>query len=362
MARQTLLHSPRSASPNQSAPKRSYRFAQVAIRTSSTRELTSRHLARPTTHPLPQFSQITSPVRTWPSATIPSLSPGDEWDSSSSISDSDSDSEDEDRAEEYTLPEEHEWQRLRSELLQLAQIQLKEFSSRVQYDASPLTRSRMVKRQLEPLCFEEYQDPSDTELVVLFRPPKMRRHFHHACPFYVSDPVKYKQCLLLYNQQSIEGLIDHLTRHHIKPFYCARCSETFDTPISRDNHILDDKCELLDPKPMDGIDQYQRSRLWKKDRWHLDERKRWRRIWTTVFPSQPPRSPYLDQGLGLEVSIARDYWSLYGWRCVSDFLSDRGLIGYRDDDEEKALDALCDLVQEDLLVDIIGGCSPVGAC
>jgi hypothetical protein len=220
----------------------------------------------------------------------------------------------------------------------------------------------VVKWQPEPLLVEEAQDPSDPEVVVLSRQRKMARQFHQACPFYKSDPVKHKRCLLLYNSQSIEGLKHHLARHHKKPFYCARCFETFKTPIGRDSHILDAKCQLLDPKPMDGIDQYQRSMLWKKDKWYLSERKRWRWIWTIVFPSQPPHSPYLDQGLGLEVSMARDFWDMYGWRCVSDFLSSRGYLDRHDENDEKALDALCDLVLEDLLTEIIERASSTRAC
>ncbi|RMJ15657.1 hypothetical protein CDV36_004701 [Fusarium kuroshium] len=351
MARQSQLYTPHSTSTS-----------QVAIRNAPTCGMASRHLARSTTHPSPRSSRTTTPTRTWVSTATASLSSEEEWDSSSSSSGSDSDSEEDDQAEDYTLPQEHQWHRFRPELLQLAHTQLREFRSGVQYDASPRTRSRVVKWQPEPFMFEEAQDPNDPELVVLSRQRKMRRQFHNACPFYASDPVKYKQCLLLCNRKSIEGLIDHLTRHHIKPLYCARCSETFETPVSRDRHILDEKCQLLDPKPMDGIDQYQRNRLWKRDRWYLDERRRWRRMWTTVFPSQPPRSPYLDQGLGLEVSMARDFWETYGWQCVSEFLSSRGCLDECNGDDDRARNALCDLALADLLKDIIDGCPTAGTC
>lgn len=356
MARQTQLRSLHSTPTSQgSNNKASYVLRQASIGNAPARRLASRHLARSRTHLLPRSSQTTTPVRTWASTAPASLSSEDDWDTSSSSSGSDGDSEPQDQAEDYTLPQEHEWQAFRSELLQLAHTQLREFRSRVQYDASPRTRSRVVKWQPERFLFEEAQHPGDPELVVLSHQRKMRREFHHACPFYASDPVKYKKCLLLCNRHSIEGLIDHLTRHHVKPFYCARCSEIFETPISRDRHILDEKCELLDPKPMDGIDQYQRNRLWKKDRWYLDEKKRWRRMWTTVFPSQPPRSPYLDQGLGLEVSIARDFWETYGWQCVSEFLVSRGCLDECNVDNDRARNELCDLALEDLLKDIIEG-------
>ncbi|RSL47470.1 hypothetical protein CEP54_013382 [Fusarium duplospermum] len=361
MAPPTHVQSHHPRSPNQNLANRSYRFAQVAIRNASASQLTSRPLARSTTCPSPGPIRTTTPVRTWTSATTSPLSSQGEWDSCSSSSDSESDSEDEIQAENYTLPKEHEFQEFRPELLRLCQTRLKEFMFRVQYDAPPCTRSRIARFQPEPLYLQEDEDPSDTELVVLSSQPKIRRPFHLACPFHAADPVKYKQCLWLYGRQSIEGLIDHLIRHHAKPFYCARCSETFDSAIDRDNHILDAKCDLLDPKPMEGIDQYQKSRLWKRDRWYLDERKRWRRVWTTVFPSQPPRSPYLDQGLGLEVSMARDFWEMYGWQCVSEFLGNRGYTDEHNVDEERAQNALCDSVLEDLLTAIIGGQSSAHA-
>ncbi|UPL00102.1 hypothetical protein LCI18_011036 [Fusarium solani-melongenae] len=348
--------------PNQRLGNRNLGFAQLAIRNVSARELTSWPLARSTTCPSQSFSRMTTPVRTWASATTSPLSSQDEWDSCSSSNDSDSDSEDETPTESYTLPQGHEFWEFRPELLRLSQVRLKEFISRVQYDVPPRKRSRMARLQPEPLYLQEEEDPSDTELVVLSSQPKIRRSFHLACPFHAADPEKYKQCLLRYDRQSIEGLIDHLICHHTKPFYCARCSETFGTAIDRDNHILDARCELLDPKPMDGIDQYQKSKLWKRDRWYIDERKRWRRMWTTVFPSQPPRSPYLDQGLGLEVSMARDFWEMYGWQCVSEFLSSRGYPDEPNMDDERAQNALYDLVLKDLLIAIIAGQPTAGGC
>lgn len=350
----TRLQSHRPKSPNQTLGNVNYGFAQVATRNASALALTSRPLVRSPTCPGPRPSRMMSPARTWTSATMSSSSFQDEWDSYSSTSDSGSDSEDEIHTKSYALPREHEFQEFRPELLRLSQARLKEFMTHAQYEVPFCTRSRVARYQPEPLYLQEDEEASGSDLVVLSSQPKMTRDFHLACPFYVADPEKYRQCLLRYDRQSIEGLIDHIIHHHPKPFYCARCSETFDTPIDRDNHILDAKCGLLDPKPMDGVDQYQKSKLWKRDRWYLDERKRWRRVWTTVFPSQPPRSPYLDQGLGLEVSMARDFWEVYGWQCVSEFLRSRGYPDEHDVDEGRAQNALCGLVLEDLLIAIIG--------
>lgn len=324
---------------------------QPSMRSAQTRKSASPSRARTPPRPTGSATSVQNPAYSAPSSRCSE----DEWDEDSSGHSNDSDSDYQHDVQGYTLPLEHEYQQLRPELLRLSQTELEEWASRVYYDAPPRTRSRMANRQPEPLWLEEDEDSSDTELVVLSRMHRTRRYFHLDCPFHALDPVKYEQCLVQDDWQSIEGLIDHISRNHMKPFYCARCSGVFPTAIDRDNHILDKQCELLEHRPIDGIDHYQKAKLWRRDRWYLDERKRWQRIWNTVFPTKPPRSPYVDQGLGLEVAMARDFWGIHGWRCVSKLLMSPDWPNNSNGDDERALNALCDLALQDLINDIIGG-------
>jgi hypothetical protein len=109
-------------------------------------------------------------------------------------------------------------------------------------------------------------------------------------------------------------------------------------------------CELLDPQPIEGINFYQESKLKRRDKIHLGEAKRWRRIYATVFPnSDPPHSPYLDRGCGKAVSMARDYWRANGRHYVCQFLE----RGEEDESDRAAEDALCGLTQEDMVRAIV---------
>ncbi|KAF5006227.1 hypothetical protein FDECE_7387 [Fusarium decemcellulare] len=272
--------------------------------------------------------------------------------SSESESDSDDDTSSEDESDpdqEYTLPENHKFQSLRPELVQFSYTKFQSWRAVAQYVAPP--DDRLPPRKRIRVDEGAKVDDCDKEFVVVSQP---RGFFHLACPFNVSDPAKYKQCLLQHDLQSIEQVISHVGYHHMQPFYCPRCSETFGSVIGRDDHILGRECKVLPIKKIEGINTEQRSNLTKRDRVYRGEAKRWRRIWTTVFlNSEPPRSPYLDKGCGLEISMARDYWSINGRCCVSEFLESRGMTGDGEEDS-KAQRELCKLTLQDLLEKISG--------
>ncbi|KAF4981143.1 hypothetical protein FDECE_17741 [Fusarium decemcellulare] len=310
---------------------------------------------RPRTPVTTQSSGDSSSARSY---ITPSCSEDEaEWpELSSGISDSDSD-DGHDAAREYILPRNHQFQAQRPQLRRLTTQRFNRWRTGVKYTPPPDDRLPPRKRlktshwHSDSPRVEEEEDVSDEELVVVSGPTTSKGFFHLACPYCISNPEKHQRCLRIDDLQSIEGLINHLVRHHSKPPYCPICSETFDTIIHRDDHILENKCELRDPIPIEGINLDQRSWLSSRDKYYLGEKRRWRRIWSTVFPgSEPPRSPYLDQGCGLAVSMARDFWDMYGQQCVLEFLESRDLL---DEDDERAHDALCKLALEDLLDGII---------
>ncbi|ENH66891.1 hypothetical protein FOC1_g10007552 [Fusarium oxysporum f. sp. cubense race 1] len=196
----------------------------------------------------------------------------------------------------------------------------------------------------------EEEDESEDDFVVISHPACRRGFFHLACPFYLHSPDKHQKCLIQHDLGSIETLIKHLIQHHDKPLYCRTCQKAFETLIDRDNHVLENACKRNNQKPLDGLTESQKAKLIKRDRYYLGESSRWRRIWSTVLPStEQPRSPYLDRGEGLKVSMIRDFWAVDGQKFIFDFV--KGLEIHADEKSatyhmicQKALDGLVNWV------------------
>ncbi|RSL44224.1 hypothetical protein CEP54_014768 [Fusarium duplospermum] len=281
-------------------------------------------------------------------------------DSSSSTSGSDSDdsscSDSEHSspgaAQEYILPYDHRFQSSRPELVKSALDSLDAWMKSARYVLPPDDRLPPRKR-LRILHRKEGDDGDDSiDGFVAISPPD--GYFHLACPFYIYNPARYQQCLLQFDLRSIEDVIRHLRRHHMKPPYCPCCSQTFDTLSSRDSHILERMCELRDPQPIQGLNFYQKSELKRRDRIYLGETKRWQRIYATAFPNSGlPRSPYLVSGCGKAVSMARDFWRANGRLCVSQFLERGEFLGEEGERDRLAEEALCNLALEDMVPVIV---------
>ncbi|KAF4466370.1 hypothetical protein FALBO_6774 [Fusarium albosuccineum] len=261
----------------------------------------------------------------------------------SSSNENDSDSDDRASAsQEYSLPQDHVFQAQRPDLEQFSKEKFETWRSRARYIAPPDDRLPPHKRLKTSKCressttLEEEQDDSDGEFDVIYHADSPKGFFHLACPFYVNDPEKYQQCLLLHDLQSIEEVIGHIKRSHAKPPYCPRCSATFDTAIARDDHMLEGKCELQDMIPIDGVNLEQAVCLKKRDKYYRGQKKRWLRIWYIVFPA----------------SMAHDFWNFEGQQCVSEFLESRDLLRKG---EERDYNALRKLALEDLLKGIAAG-------
>ncbi|KAF5613317.1 hypothetical protein F25303_14264 [Fusarium sp. NRRL 25303] len=168
----------------------------------------------------------------------------------------------------------------------------------------------------------EEQEDNEEEFIVISGPEHKKAFSHLACPFFVSAPEKHQQCLVKNDFDSIETLISHLLRHHNRPLYCPTCRKTFKTLVGRDEHVLENSCKMNNQQMLEGLTERQKARLIKRDRYYLGEVRRWRCIWSTLFPdSEQPRSPYLDDENGLKASMVRDFWAGCGERIVSQFLT-----------------------------------------
>lgn len=257
--------------------------------------------------------------------------------------------------EEYTLPPNHEFQSIRVDVVRVAYTRAYAWMACANYGPSsenvqiPDKRARTTGRQPRLAHIEEHQDSVDSFVFI----SHLDGHYRLSCPFYLNNSIEYGRCVLHHDLQSVEAVIDHVCSDHMEPPCCAMCYRVFDRAMDRDHHMSKNTCELRSPVPIDGINVYQKEKLVKRDRVYLGEKKRWYRIWKTVFPSSaPPRSPYLEKGVGLELSMVRDYWAKNGRDCLSQYLTKRGLLRQQREDDERALAALGKLSLQDLLAKV----------
>ncbi|KAH7227085.1 uncharacterized protein BKA55DRAFT_481118, partial [Fusarium redolens] len=211
----------------------------------------------------------------------------------------------------------------------------------------PQERFRTPRRYSSRRQVKEEEDIDDDGLVVVSYSPRTRAFFHFACPFYIYDPEKHQQCLLRNGLKSIEGVIEHVMKHHSRSPYCSRCYRSFNSLIDRDDHILNGGCKKRYPDPSDGVIEDQKALLIRANDHYLDEKRRWHRIWSIIFPpAEWPRSPYLDRGRGLKTSMARDFWDLYGVQLILEILEHERLPTTQ---ESNAHGVLYELGLQDLL-------------
>lgn len=264
--------------------------------------------------------------------------------SSGSDSDSDVNSEDGRSLDGYdivlheTLPSEHAFLRVRAALALFSYGKIVAWLASSRYDTPP--DDRQSPRKYVKLAGQRHRSIR----------PRFAGYFHYSCPFYKRDPLKYKDCLLRHGLQSVEDVIRHLQRHHMQPAYCPICRQTFQMAMERDQHTRERKCVFRKFTDIEGITKSQVDRILKRDKIRLGEKRRWLRIWHTVFPdAQFHSSPYLDQGVELTVSMVQDQWTAHGMDLVLQFLQGCGLLGREWEDEEMAVRVLHGLIFDDLV-------------
>ncbi|KAH6962427.1 hypothetical protein BKA56DRAFT_597717 [Ilyonectria sp. MPI-CAGE-AT-0026] len=285
--------------------------------------------------------------------------------------DSDSDAEesccgDDDTVfQDYVLPKDHRFRAARQPLLQQLRQNVKVFAENTQYHEPPKHQPlpprrkrkhrRPSKRQSKSAhVFDELnchgdQEHTDDGFIIL-----PRKYLPFPCPFYKANPKRHRKCLLQHDLRRIENVATHVVRHHSRPSYCPTCSQIFDSVIECDRHMVARTCELRDLIIPEGINLYQKNILTERDDEQLTTAERWERMYSTIFPdSESSPSPFLDQGCAQAISAARDYWREDGWRCISDFLRNRGMLDEVKEDDQRAQVALLNLTLEDLLAEIM---------
>ncbi|KAH7130910.1 hypothetical protein EDB81DRAFT_807674 [Dactylonectria macrodidyma] len=246
----------------------------------------------------------------------------------------------------------HDFQSMRAGMRESLYDKIQARLASARYDAPPDNRPPPRKRARttdwkSQSGYLEEEDQDDPELVVVSR---VDGYFHLACPFYVSNPTRYQKCLLQHDLQSVEDVIHHIRKHHTQPPYCPMCRQTFDRAVDRDNHARARTCELRSPKVIDGVSAYQKAQLLRGDKLHLGVTKRWQRVWATVFPkTELCRSPYLEDGVELMVTMVRDHWGLHGRDYIEQYLARHSLVRRKQGGESSAEAAIHRLMLQDLL-------------
>ncbi|VUC28011.1 unnamed protein product [Clonostachys rosea] len=271
------------------------------------------------------------------------------WDDDSSDSDSDSDCSchchsqyylaEEEEPESFVLDPSHELHELRLDIGEFAFDAIQSNLNAAVYSAPPDDRLPPRKR----LKTTNWETSADQKPIA----SRTKGYFHLACPFYISNPTRCQGCLLQYDLQSIEDVIRHVSEDHTEPPYCPICRQEFQRAFTRDIHVRERAC-TPSTRDVDGVNDRQKRMLVKKDKIQLGERKRWMRIWRTVFPDRELKdSPYLNNGLGRNISILRDYWEVQGYDTVMEFLGKVGKSDCFDLQDIKAFSEIClgDLVE-----------------
>ncbi|KAF5669317.1 hypothetical protein FDENT_11585 [Fusarium denticulatum] len=246
---------------------------------------------------------------------------------------------------------------LKQDLLQLSADLFRRWAPGVKYSAPPEDRLQPQERFRTPREFSSRQqvkqeeDIDDGEFVFVSHAPRTKAFFHFACPFFIYDPEKHQQCLLIVGLKSIDGVIEHVMKHHSRSPYCSRCYQKFNSLIDRDDHVLSGRCKRRHPDPSDGVNEDQKAHMIRANDQYLSEKRRWNRMWSIIFPAiEWPPSPYLDRGHGLKTSMARDFWDLYGVQLVSEILERQPLPMTQD---SNAHGVLYELGLQDLLKVVI---------
>jgi hypothetical protein len=191
-------------------------------------------------------------------------------------------------------------------------------------------------------------DRNNTESLVECLPAEKQYRF--KCPFYASDPVEYRRCLLGHDLRSLKSVLKHTTRYHARPPYCPRCSQTFDTVVKCDDHIIEGRCMTRPLVKPDGLNSFQRRRLRMADDIQLTDHQRWEHIYIRVFPqSDHFPSPYLDADCERTISAARDFWRIHGNECISDLLESHNGMQI---EGQHAKRTLFNMVLQDLISEI----------
>ncbi|KXH30977.1 HET domain-containing protein [Colletotrichum salicis] len=264
--------------------------------------------------------------------------------------------------ERASLSPSHPYQSERDALIRHFSQRVRNWARSATYAAPPWgqpSRKRIKTADSGPYCVSEESDfenidniPNDFHVVF-----HVDGYFHFACPFYATNPTDHQQCLLEDDLRSTEDVVEHIRKRHSKPPYCPKCRMILKTAMERDEHIRKRNCELRGPTKIEGVDGNQLGKIMKvieRRSRRLSETETWARICAVACPGATSRiSPYLQDGLGLEVSKVRDYWSDKGRRCIHQYMARKGVLLTEDQYEDGVMEAFYSLTMADLVQEMV---------
>ncbi|KXH31877.1 HET domain-containing protein [Colletotrichum simmondsii] len=267
--------------------------------------------------------------------------------------------------ERTSLSPNHPYQYERDALLRHFNQRVRSWAHSATYTAPPesqLSRKRLKIEDSGPCSvseesdFEDFDDAPHGFSIV----SNVDGYFHFACPFYATNPAGHEQCLIEDDLLSTEDVVQHIRKRHSKPPYCPKCRIVLETPMARDEHVRRNICELRHPTTIEGVDEDQLRKIMKvmaRQPRRSSEAQIWARICAVACPGAfYCISPYLQDGLGLEVSKVRDYWNDKGRRCIKKYMAGRGVLCTEDEYGNGALEAFHALTMADLVHETVAFC------
>ncbi|KAL2672433.1 hypothetical protein Neosp_013143 [[Neocosmospora] mangrovei] len=137
--------------------------------------------------------------------------------------------------------------------------------------------------------------------------------FTLACPFFRHNPVKYQMC---HGRKltSISRVIQHIMRFHTRPAHCPICFRTFNSADARDEHLIEQACQIGEHVVPDGITRSQEARLRsRRAPRNMSVNDRWFRIWNILFSEAPKtNSIYLGDWQSEVIDASRQFMNQEG--------------------------------------------------
>ncbi|OHE91751.1 HET domain-containing protein [Colletotrichum orchidophilum] len=258
-----------------------------------------------------------------------------------------------DARERTSLESNHPYQTEREGLLRHFAVRVEDWARSAKYVAptgSRLSRKRLKIADSSSYCASEESDFEEIEYIQNDIQITIDGYFHLACPFYATKPADHRQCLREDDLRTMEDVVDHIRKCHWKSPYCPNCRIIFKTPMARDEHIRKLICEIQDPTRIEGVDGNQLKGMVEVTMRGFSEAETWAQICALACPDVPTCvSPYLKDGLGLEVSKLRDYWNEKGREYIKKYMCERDVVLPEGQDEVRVLEAFHALTMADLI-------------
>ncbi|ROW11987.1 hypothetical protein VPNG_05240 [Cytospora leucostoma] len=175
----------------------------------------------------------------------------------------------------------------------------------------------------------------------------IKRRDQLACPFQKRDPHKHQECLK-YTLHRIKDVKQHIYRRHRQPdYYCARCSNVFNSMANRDRHVRHADCKMRPMPRFEGISDEQRNRLNRSSSRTLDHQGQWFEIWDIIFEGEErPASALVGSYTEEMVPLIRSLWNEQQVQIMDHVLENNGSDNFGRSDLNKIMSCLLECLEK----------------